>query len=178
MSGRTRSARPCAGIAAVELVLVLPVLLALFALAVDGGRLLADYHAVAKSVRDAARFLARADAVPATCVPGSLDRAQPDVARAVRLAMTGRVDGDPAADALVAGWSAPDLSEAATGVRVRLECLNNAGAGLAGLYGGRAAIPSVSVEARVPFSFGFGRTLGLGPSMTLRVAHTTAHTGH
>ena len=177
MSGQGRSARPCAGIAAVEFVLVLPVLLALLALAVDGGRLLADYHALSKSVRDAARFLARADAVPDVCVPGDLDRARPAVARAVRLAMTGRVDGDPAADALVAGWSASDLSEAATGVRVTLDCLDNAGAALGGLYGGRAAIPSIVVEARAPFSFGFARTLGLGPGMTIRVAHKTAHLG-
>ena len=177
MSGPGASMGTRDGIAALELVLVLPILLALLALAVDGGRLLADYHAVSKSVRDAARVLARAEAVPGPCVPGAFDRARPEVARAIRLAMTGAIDGDPAAGSLVAGWSAADLGEAETGIRVSLECLGNAGAGLAGLYEGRGAVPSVVVEARVPFSFGFGRTLGLGPRMTFRVAHKTAQTG-
>lgn len=182
MTGPGSKTGACGGMAAVELVLVLPLLMALLALAVDGGRLLADYHAVSKSVRDAARFLARAEAVSETCVPGALDRARPEVERAVRLAMTGRADGDPAAEALVAGWRASDLSETATGVRVARACLNNAGGNnaggaLAGLYDGQAAIPSVIVEARVPFRFAFARTLGLGPAMTLTVAHKTARTG-
>lgn len=175
MSGRGK--RACAGTAAVELVLVLPLLLALLALAIDGGRFLADYHAVSKSVADAARFLARTGAGPEACVSGALDRAQLNVARAVRLTMTGRIDGDPAADSLVAGWTAADLSEAATGVSITRECLDNSGAALGGLYAGSAAIPSILVEARVPFRFGLGRVLGLGPTMTLNVAHKTARTG-
>lgn len=177
MKGLGRKALDRRGAAAVELVLILPVLLGLLAFAVDAGRMLADYHAVSKSVRDAARFLARAHPGAGSCIAGSLDRTQTDVARAVRLAMTGRIDGDPAREGLVAGWSATSLSEAATGISITLECAGNAGRALGGLYADRAAIPSVVVQARVPFSFGLGRFLGLSPGMVLDVAHKTPCTG-
>jgi len=168
----------CRGSASVELVLVLPVLLVLLALAVDGGRMLADYHKVSKSVRDAARFLARAESGDDNCVPGGLDRSQSSVAGAVRLTMTGRIDGDPATEGLVAGWTAADLSEATTGVSVTLECLNNLGGALRGFYAQSTAVPSIVVRARVPFRFGPGRVFGLGPVITLKVAHKTARIGN
>ena len=167
------------GTASVEFVLILPLLMALFALAVDGGRMLGDYHAVSKSVRDAARFLARVEPGIAaeSCTAGNLDRSRADVANAIRLAMTGRVDGDPASDGLVIGWRAANLSEAATGVGVTLECLDNASGTLGGLFAGAAAVPSIVVRARVPFRFGPARALGLGPAFTLQVAHKTARLG-
>ncbi len=169
--------RACGGAAAVEFVLVLPLLLAVFALVFDGGRMLADYHAVSKSVRDAARFLARTEAGSGTCAPGNLDRGRANVAGAVRLVMTGRIDGDPATDNLVGGWRSEDLSEAATGVGVSLECLDKAGSALNGLYEDAVAIPVVTVRARVPFRFGPARVLGLGPGLSLSVAHKSTVTG-
>lgn len=172
---RARHNRPesCRGTASVEFAMILPLLLVLFAVIVDGGRMLADYHAVTKSVRDAARFLARSSVEPRTCVPGSLDRGQAVVADAIRLAMTGRVGGDPAADGLVPGWAASDLSEATTGVALVRECF---GANGAGLYGGRTALASIVVQARVPFSFALARIFGLGPNLTLSVSHRAAAT--
>ncbi len=160
-----------------EFVLILPLLLALFALAVDGGRMLADYHAVSKSVRDATRFLARTEARPGACAAGNLDRGQANVAGAIRLVLTGRIDGDPFTENLVGGWRAENLSEAATGIGVSLECLDNSGAALNGLYAGVVAIPVVVVRARVPFQLGPARSLGLGPSFSLSVAHKSAVTG-
>ncbi len=169
--------RACGGAAAVEFVLILPLLLGVFALAVDGGRMLADYHSVSKSVRDATRFLARTQVGSGTCTPGKLDRGRPNVASAIRLVLTGRIDGDPATENLVGGWRAEDLSEAATGIGVSVECLDNTGAALNGLYAGVAGIPVVVVRARVPFQFGPARALGLGPSFSLNVAHKSAVTG-
>ncbi len=184
MTGRpTHRRRPTgrrqAGTASVEFVLILPLLMALFALAVDGGRMLGDYHTVSKSVRDAARFLARAEPGIAAgrCMAGNLDRGRANVSSAIRLAMTGRVDGDPASDGLVIGWHAANLSEAATGIGVTLECLDNASGTLDGLFAGAAAVPSIVVRARVPFRFGPARALGLGPAFTLQVAHKTARLG-
>jgi TadE-like protein len=169
--------RACGGTATVEFVLILPLLLVVFALVFDGGRMLADYHAVSKSVRDATRFLARTEAGSGACTPRSLDRGRPNVASAIRLVLTGRIDGDPATDNLIGGWRAGDLSEAATGIAVSIECLNNAGAALDGLYAGVLGIPLVTIRARVPFRFGPARALGLGPGFSLNVAHKSALTG-
>lgn len=160
--------KACGGTAAVEFILILPLLLAVFALVFDGGRMLADYHAVSKSVRAAARFLARTETGAAGCTPRKLDNAQPNVARAIRLAMTGRIDGDIASDNLIGAWRAGDLSEAATGIRVSIDCLNNVGA---------VAIPMITLRARVPFHFGPARALGLGPDFSFSVAHKSVVTG-
>jgi len=165
------------GAAAVEFILILPLLLAVFALVFDGGRMLADYHSVSKSVRDAARFLARTEAAFGPCTPRNLDRSLPNVASAIRLVLTGRIDGDPATDNLVGGWRAEDLSEAATGVGVSLECLNNADGALDGFYAGAVDISIVTIRARVPFQLGPARMFGLGPSFSLNVAHKSAATG-
>ena len=173
--------RASAGSAAVELVLVLPVLLALIAFVVETGRLLADYHTVSKSVRDAARYLARLDGgaggLGIDCTAGTLSAAAPGIANARRLAMTGRIDGDPAADPLVSSWRAAALSESATGIRVALACADNADGALAGVHAGAARIPGIVVSARVPFRFGPGRLFGLDPALDFTVAHTTIHTG-
>jgi hypothetical protein len=173
MSARHNKPALSRGTASVEFALILPLLLVLLAVIVDGGRMLADYHAVTKSVRDAARFLAHSSAEPQTCIPGNLDRGQTQVADAIRLAMTGRVGGDPAAEGLVPGWAASDLSEAATGVALVRECF---GANGTGLYAGRTAITSIAVHASVPFRFTLARVFGLEPNLTLRVSHRAAAT--
>ena len=156
-----------------EFALILPLLLVLFAVIIDGGRMLADYHAVTKSVRDAARFLAHSSVEPRPCVPGNLDRGQTRVADAIRLAMTGRIGGDLATEGLVPGWAASDLSEAATGLALVRECASASGTGL---YGGRTAIAGIVVQARVPFRFTLARVFGLGPNLTLSVSHRAAAT--
>ncbi|MFQ5772983.1 MAG: TadE/TadG family type IV pilus assembly protein [Kiloniellaceae bacterium] len=169
------------GVAAVEFVLVLPLLLVLLALVVDAGRLLADYHAVSKSVRDATRYLSRAEGgaggLGLDCATRSVDPASQEVRNARRLAMTGRIDGDPAREPLVAGWTATALSESATGIRISVECADNAANGLRGLYDGAARVPGVVVSASVPFRFTLGRLVRLGPSLTFTVRRKMAHTG-
>lgn len=179
LSRPTQSARK--GSAAVEFVLVLPVLIGLSAFAVETGRLLAHYHTVSKSVRGAARYLARLDGGPGglgiDCESGTLNTTGPGIGNARRLAMTGRIDGDPAVDPLVVSWRAMDLSEAATGVRVLLDCADNAGGALGGIYAGAARIPSIVVSARVPFRFGPGRLFGLDPALEFTVVHKTVFTG-
>jgi len=161
----------------------LPLLLLLLAFVVDAGRLFADYHALGKGVRDAARYLARveggAGGLALDCATGTVDRGAPAVQDAIRLAMTGRIDGDPAADAetLVGGWTAPELSAAATGIRISLACTDNGANALRGLYDGAGRIPSIVVSAEVPFTLGPGRLLGLGPRLRLTRAYRTPHTG-
>jgi TadE-like protein len=178
-NGWTQGARR--GSAAVEFVLVLPVLVGLSAFVVETGRLLADYHTVSKSVRGAARYLARLDGGPAglgiDCESGTLDAAALGIAESRRLAMTGRIDGDPATDPLVPSWRATDLSEAATGIRISVDCVDNASGALGGTYAGAARIPSIVVSARVPFRFGPGRVLGLDPALEFTVVHKTVFTG-
>lgn len=185
MSGRktkcrwTQSARR--GSAAVEFVLVLPLLVGLSAFAVETGRLLADYHTVSTSVRGAARYLARLDGGPGglgiDCDTGTVNAVAPGIVNARRLAMTGRIDGDPAIDPLVPSWRATELSEAATGVHISLDCADNADGALGGIYAGVARIPSIVVSARVPFRFGPGRLLGLDPQLEFTVVHKTVFTG-
>ena len=163
--GRWR--RDVCGTAAVELALVFPALLILIALIIDVGRLLADVHAVSKSVRGAAGYLSRIDAGPGAlaidCAAGSFDAGVPQVGDAIRLAMTGRIDGDPARHPLVKGWTASALSEAETGVRVRVECADSTAA--------------VTVSASVPFRFGPARLVGLGPTTRFTIERRMAHTG-
>lgn len=169
------------GIASVELALVLPLLAVLFGVIIDLGRLLADYHAVSKSVRSATRYLTRVDAGPGAlaidCAAQTLDADAPQVRDAMRLAMTGRIDGDPRGQPLVRGWTAITLTEAATGIRVRVECVDNTVAGLGGIYRGAAAVPTVIVSATVPFTFGLARIAGLGPTTRFTIERRMAHIG-
>lgn len=159
--------RDVRGTAAVELALVFPVLLILLALIIDVGRLLADVHAVSKSVRGAAGYLSRVDAgsgaLAIDCAAGTIDAGAPQVHDAVRLAMTGRIDGDPARHPLVKGWTASALTEAETGVRVHVECVDSTAA--------------VIVSASVPFRFGPARFVGLEPAIRFTVERRMAHTG-
>lgn len=172
--GRTR------GTAAVELVLVLPFLLLLLAVAVDLGRLVAAYHTVSKSAQDAARYLSRLDegaqGLVIDCARGSLPAETAAARAARRLAMTGRIDGDPARMPLVRGWTAESLTAEATGVVLAVECLDNAAGALSGAYAGRAVVPSLAVSARVSVALGFARLAGLD-AVAFTVTRRAPHTG-
>lgn len=169
------------GVASLEFVLVLPLLLAMLALVVDLGRLLADYHAVSKSARDAARYLARveggAGGLAIDCAAGTLEPTSVEAGNALRLTLTGRIDGDPATQALVAGWRALSPGEAGASVTIAVECENNAGGALQGLYDGADRVPSVVVTATVPFRFSLARLVGLGPALDFTVRRRMAYVG-
>lgn len=176
-----RHHRAIRGTAAVELVLILPVIVALLAVSVDMGRLLLAYHTVSKSVRAATRYLARVDGGPAglglNCAAGRLAGESPPARAARRLAMTGRLDGDPAAEPLVPGWTATSLDAATTGIQIVLDCLDNADGALGGLYDGAARVPGIVVTATVPFRVSLGRVLGLGPTLSFTITRRMAHVG-
>jgi Flp pilus assembly protein TadG len=124
------------GAALVEFTLTLPVLLALFALVAEGGRVLWHHGLIAKNVRQATRYLSR------VADPTDAD-AQ---ARAVNLAISGRLEGGK-----------PRLSVWADGSTVvpTVVTLDNSAGGLRG----PAEIRVVTVTARVPLDYPFAAVL-------------------
>lgn len=179
LTSQQRDART-RGTAAVELVLMLPLLLLLLAVAVDLGHLLAAYHTVSKSTQDAARYLSRLDegtqGLVLDCAGGTLSVESPAARAARRLVMTGRIDGDAARMPLVRGWTAATLSPEATGVELAVECLDNAAGALAGAYATRASVASLAVSARVPVPLSFARLAGLD-TVAFTVTRRAPHTG-
>ncbi len=175
------------GIASVEFVLILPVLLLLLAVIIDFGRLYYDYHAVSKSVRDATRYLSRVEGGTAglniDCTAGTLvANTGPGkilVENARRLAMTGRFDGNPSTEPLVDSWTSTSLTELATGIEVSVEGAANpiGGVTLVGFYDSVTCIPSIIMSAEVPFSFRLGQLIAIGPDITFTITHKMAHFG-
>ncbi len=173
--------------AAVELVLILPVCLLLLVVIIDFGRLYYDYHAVSKSVRDATRYLSRvpggAAGLDIDCNSQTLvENADPGktlVENARRLAMTGRFDGNPSTEPLVSSWTAPSLTELATGIAVSVKCVANpmGAVTLVGFYEGDTLIPSIVMIAEVPFNFQLSQLISIGPVITLTISHKIAHFG-
>lgn len=164
------------GIAAVEFVLILPVLMIMLFGTIDIGRLLMDYQLVSKSVRDAARFVARSDGVvlglrasggatPAPLDCASFDDTSLPVDQAKNLALTGMVDGDPSADPLLGYWTDPSTIE------VTADCGDNSTGIYSGIYAGEQKIPAVTVGARVTVPLLNGWLMGRGASLTFRVQH-------
>lgn len=123
------------GAAAVEMVLILPVALALILTTFEGGFYFICEHRVVKGVRDAARYAARLDlsnyACPGATFSGSAATVQ-------NLARTGKLSGGTTG---VTGWVNGDVAIAVT-------CLS----GQSGIYaktGGYA--PRVRVSTRVVY---------------------------
>ncbi len=175
------------GIASIEFVLIFPILMLLLTLATDFGRLYYDYHAVSKSVRDATRYLTRVegstlglniDCDSETLVENT-DPGKTLVENARRLAMTGRFDGNPVTEPLVASWTAASLTSAATGIVVTVECLDNPDGAVTyeGFYEFATKIPSVIMTAEVPFRFQLAQMFQIGPDITFTVRHKMAHFG-
>ena len=185
MFGRLWRARD--GMASVEFVLILPALLLLLAVITDFGRLYYDYHAVSKSVRDATRYLSRVEGGVAglnidcnnETLVATADPGKTLVENARRLAMTGRFDGDPSTEPLVGSWTAPSLTELATGIAVSVECVANpiGAVTLVGFYEGDLLIPSIIMSAEVPFTFGLSQLIAIGPNITFTITHKMAHFG-
>lgn len=160
-----------AGTAAVEFVLVLPILALLLFGTIDLGRLLADYQTAAQAVRDAARYLSRADPaeLEIDCALGTVDGGSAPAQEAANLALTGTVDGSGAY--ALGYWTDP------SSLTVSVQCADNSGGALRGLYADLAAVPSLRVSAAIPFPLLNGRLLGRGGTLTFTVRHREPHVG-
>lgn len=164
------------GTAAVEFAMCLPLLLILLFAGIEIGRLLTDYHAVSKSVRDATRYLTR---VGVTC-PGTAASTGPlanyidtagDATISRNLAMTGTVDTPTvAADYLLSYWT-----NTAT-VSSTVTCILNGGQ-YQGVYAGQALIPQITMTATVPFAFLWGTLFMDDANINMTLSHTEVHVG-
>ena len=140
------------GSAAVEMVLVLPILLALMLGAVDVGNYFLSEHVVDKAVRDAARYAARLPLVDYTgcTVPGGGVAEQ----QAQRIARFGDPSGS--GNARLAGWTADNMTT------VTIACDTTSSWAAGGIYTDfPTGAPVVTVSATVPYNSFFG-ALGLG----------------
>jgi len=166
----------CAGTAAIEFVLILPVLALLVFGTIDLGRLLADYQTASQGIRDAARYLSRAD--PAVlgidCAAGGIDDGSAPAIAAMNLAMTGTIDGS--GGYVLAYWT--DTTTLATaGISVSVDCEDNSSAAYAGLYSTLPAVPSLHVRAVLSFPMLNGWLLGRGGTLNFTVRHRAPHVG-
>jgi len=164
------------GAAAVEFVMVLPLLALLLFGTIDLGRLLADYQTAAQGIRDAARYLSRADpaALGIDCALGVVDDGSTPVLEAMNLAMTGTIDGS---GGYVLGYWTNSSSLAAAGIAVSVFCEDNSAGGLGGLYTEVAAVPSLHVSAAISFPLLNGWLLGRGGTLSFTVRHREPHVG-
>lgn len=136
------------GSAAAEFAMILPLLIIFLAAVMDFGRLMMDYHAASKSIRDASRYLSR---VGVTCdaVGGAVDNAL-DITIAKNLALSGSIDTPSVAgDYLLSYWTDPNT------ININVTCIENTGQ-FSGRYTTTAYIPSLTVTATVPFNLLFG----------------------
>lgn len=173
------------GIASVEFVMCLPILIVMLVVVIDFGRLFIDYHAVSKSVRDATRYLSRVEAgvLGVTC-PNETVTESSYTQTARRLVMTGASYGNPATEPLVKAWTANGLTEAATNIKIGVDCLKNENltafgdfAELQGLYVPGGWIPSIVIEANVPFNFKMAAAIGFGQQIKFRIENKMPHFG-
>ena len=163
-----RFLQSASGGAAAEFVIVAPFIIVLLFGAIEGGRLLNDFHTVSKSVRDATRYLSR---VPASCPggagAGTIDNAT-DETIARNLVLTGSID--PPGNYLLGYWTDPNT------INIAVNCIDNAG-NYEGVYAGVPTIPRLTVTASVPFNFIFSTLVMNSGSLTLTVSHNEAHIG-
>ncbi|MFQ6017192.1 MAG: TadE/TadG family type IV pilus assembly protein [Kiloniellaceae bacterium] len=164
------------GTAAVEFAMVLPVLTVLLFGAIDIGRLLVDYHAVSKSIRDATRYLTRIDATAMglSCSTGTVDQSSAPAVQAMMLAMTGSLDGST--DFLLPYWN-NTASLSAAGIAITVDCFDNTANTVQGYYAGLTQIPSLVMSAQVSFPFLNGFVLGRGNALTFTIRHKEVHFG-
>jgi hypothetical protein len=150
--------RDCtSGSALLEATIVFPVVLVLMVGVIDMGRAVQDYHTADKSMRSAARYLARVPA-PATCDDGwGWERAQ-------NLAMYGTTNpdeegGEIVARPLILGWTDKNT--------LTLER--------------DPACPgeptTVAISADVPIPTPFITAIGMSGTVNVRVRHEERHVG-
>ena len=164
------------GTAAVEFAMVLPLVMVLLFAGIEVGRLLTDFHAVNKSVRDAARYLARVELTCPGLTPSSgplagyiADGTDETIAR--NLAMTGAAANPVvSADYLLRYWT--DTSTVSTTVN----CIANAGQ-YEGVFLDLPLVPQITMTAAVPFNFLWGDLFFNASGITMTVKHTETSFG-
>lgn len=144
------------GTAAVEMALVAPFLILLMFLSVEMGNYMMTEQAVAKQVRDGARYAARIPLATATVTnytcPSTVDTTAETQIRNVT--KTGSVDGTATGRFPAAFWTNA-CSPATKSVSVSLRCVPKAN--YSGVWAGLGTdIPVVTVSADVPYSDLFG----------------------
>ena len=166
----------CAGTAAVEFVLILPVLALLIFGTIDLGRLLADYQTASQGIRDATRYLSRVDpvALGIDCAAGKIDDGSAPALAAMNLAMTGTFDGS---GGYVLGYWTDTSTLAAAGIAVSVDCEDNSGTVYTGLYSTLPAVPSLQVRAVLSFPVLNGWLLGRGGTLNFTVRNRAPHLG-
>jgi Flp pilus assembly protein TadG len=159
------------GIAAVELALILPLFPLMLFGTIEIGRMLFDYQAASKSVRDATRYLTRIDstALGLAC-PTTIDNAAAEVTNAKNLALRGTIDTSK--PFLLPYWT--DLNSVSVTMG---PCIDNTAATYQGFYAGVQQIPNITVTATVPMPLMNGWLLGLGDTLTFTISHKEVHFG-
>ncbi len=162
------------GICSVEFVLILPIIVLMLFGTIDIGRLLFDYHAVSKSVRDATRYVARSDEAAlfndlATCTINPTTAAGSPTQNARNMVLTGTSD-------LSGGYILKYWTDSST-VTVSGACFDNSAGTYQGFYSGYDDIPIVTVAATVSFPLLNGWLLDLGSDLTFTIRHEEAFIG-
>ena len=158
------------GIAAVELALILPLFPLILFGTIEIGRMLFEYHAASKSVRDATRYLTRIAAADlGLACPTTIDNTAAEVINAKNLALTGSIDAGP--PYLLAYWT--DINS----VSVIVTCIDNSTDIYQGFYTGVQNIPNITVSATVPMPLMNGWLLGLGDTLSFTISHKEVHFG-
>lgn len=163
------------GIASVEFALIVPLLTLLLFGTIEVGRMISDYQAVTKGVRDATRYLTRVDGVDCTGGTGTLDAAR--LAEARNLALSGRIATPSDADYRLTYWTAPE--SVAVAVTCQAKTLAD-GTALSGIYAPATYVPQITVTANVNFLRLFGDLILAGNAngdLPFAVAHTQLHIG-
>ena len=154
-STMVRLGRDRQGTAVLETAIILPILVLLLFGLMEMGRALQQHHVLAKSVRDAARYLAR---VPLACPAGGDPNWAAVRSTAQHLAATGQLSGG---QPLVAGWT---------------EASFTIGDPACESWSGRN-VQVITVSADVPYQdLGLLGILGLAP-MRLAAANQQVHIG-
>lgn len=156
-----------AGTAAVELVLVLPLLLLLMFAGLEGGHFVWTQHKLAVAVRDGARFAARAP-IDGLCDGATVVLASDTEDRIKLLTRTGQIS-DPDAAPVVPGWADDEVN-----VSVNCEAFVDTG-----VYSDLdAAGPVVSVAAvAVPYPSVLGMLGLIDPTVSLTAQSHAAGIG-
>ncbi len=154
------------GVASVEFVSILPVLILCLFGTIEIGRVLHDYHVVVKGVRDGTRYLSRfaVDCSGGPGTEGSIVNAPDNHEQwAKNLTMTGAINPILPDDYLLAAWGDPG-----TTLIARVDC--NDPATFEGIFAGDPVVPSITMTAVVKFDF-----LGSVPLLPSTINFTVSH---
>ena len=157
------------GIASVEFVMILPLLALMLFGTIEVGRMLFDFHAASKTVRDATRYLTRIDATALGLTCAGVNVAAAEVINAKNLALRGTIDTSK--PYLLGYWTDANT------VSVTVSCIDNSGGTYQGFYTGFTSIPNITVSATVSMPLMNGWLFGLGDTLTFTVSHKEAYFG-